>query len=47
MAKRVKSRFGTKIEEIDNGESVIVEAKYFDDLSHPEHLRCFSLLGKN
>ena len=42
MAERAKSRFGTKIEEIDDGESVMVEAKYFDiclsrnisDISH-------------
>ena len=46
MAKRAKSRFRTKIEEIDNGQSVMVEAKYFDDLSQPEHLRYSSLLGK-
>ena len=46
MAKRVKSRLRTKIEEIDDGESVMVEAKYFDDLSQPEHLRYSSLLGK-
>ena len=46
MAKRAKSRFRTKIEEIDDGQSVMVEAKYFDDLSQPEHLRYSSLLGK-
>ena len=46
MAKRVKSRLRTKIEEIDDGESVMVESKYFDDLSQPEHLRYSSLLGK-
>ena len=28
-----------KDEETDDGESVMVEAKYFDDLSQPEHLR--------
>ena len=39
MAQHAKSRFRTKIEEIDDGESVMVEAKYFDDLSQPEHLR--------
>ena len=33
MAERAKSRFHTKIEEIDDGKSVMVEAKYFDDVS--------------
>ena len=47
MAEHAKSRFHTKIEEIDDGESVMVEAKYFDDLSQPKHLRHSSLLGKN
>ena len=47
MAQHAKSRFCTKIEEIDDGESVMVEAKYFEDLSRPEHLRYSSLLGKN
>ena len=46
MAECAKSRFCTKIEEIDDGESVMVEAKDFD-LSQPEHLRYSSLLGKN
>ena len=46
MGECVKSMFRTKIEEIDDGESVMVEAKYFDDLSQPEQLRHSSLLGK-
>ena len=47
MVECAKSRLCTKVEEIDDAESVMVEAKYFDDLSQPEHLRYSSLLGKN
>ena len=46
MAEREKSRFRTKIEETDDRESAMVEAKYFDDLSEPEHLRNSSLWEK-
>ena len=31
MTEHGKSRFHTKIEQIDDGESVMVEAKYFDE----------------
>ena len=47
MTERAKSRFHTKIEEIDDEESIMVEGKYFGDLSQAEHLRYSSLLGKN
>ena len=46
MVERAKSRFHTKIEEIDDGEIVMVEGKYFGDLSQPEHLRYSSLTLK-
>ena len=47
MAECAKSRFHAKIEEIDDGKSVMAEAKYFDDLSQLEHLRYPLLLEKN
>ena len=47
MTEHGKSRFHTKIEEIDDGESVMVEAKYFDDMSQSEHLSYSSLLLGN
>ena len=46
MAERAKSRFRVKLEQFDDGDSVIVEATYFDNLSQPIESRYSTLLGK-
>ena len=46
MAERAKSRFRVKLEQFDDGDSVFVEATYFDNLSQPIESRYSTLLGK-